>query len=277
MGCPCHQPAATTKMGKMLTGLSTINPNLPMPGDETVTPQELAAMLHGREYPNDVTKEVAMLAKENDLVIVHGGSDDIMYFAGAMAEEIGAYNGHTAHIDVQGAVPEFADLCLDQDEEGLRRYFASAGARREIDAVWDEDDISWQYRTTIPHVTFDIMEDEEVYCRGIVFAVKDCDMRNAALERAETAEAALHRLNSGKDLQDLMQINNDLLARVAKADAALERVRAYIEATIDCPHGPRDADYWNGYAQALRYVCGAAGFTIIPAIPASPLRVEFPA
>lgn len=138
-----------------------------------MTPQELADILQGREYPNDVTKEIAMLAKENGLVIVHGGSDDIMYFAGSMAEEIGAYNGHTAHIDVRGIVPEFADLCRDEDEDGLRRYFASEGKCREINAVWGEDDISWQYKTSIPHVTFDIMEDGEVYCRGIVFALED--------------------------------------------------------------------------------------------------------
>ena len=33
--------------------------------------------------------------------------------------------------------------------------------------------VSWSYLTDIPHKTFDIMEDGEIYCRGIVFSLDD--------------------------------------------------------------------------------------------------------
>jgi hypothetical protein len=39
--------------------------------------------------------------------------------------------------------------------------------------VWGKDDTSWSYETDIPHATFDVLEDGEVYCRGIVFALAD--------------------------------------------------------------------------------------------------------
>jgi hypothetical protein len=38
-----------------------------------------------------------------------------------------------------------------------------------IDAVWCEGEYSWTYKTNIPHATFDIWEDGEKYCKGIVF------------------------------------------------------------------------------------------------------------
>ena len=40
-------------------------------------------------------------------------------------------------------------------------------------AVWGEEGYSWTYETAIPHATFEILEDEEKYCRGIVFDIKD--------------------------------------------------------------------------------------------------------
>jgi len=45
---------------------------------------------------------------------------------------------------------------------------------RAVDALWaKEDGYSWTYRTDIPHATFEIVEDGEPYCRGIVIDVAD--------------------------------------------------------------------------------------------------------
>jgi hypothetical protein len=46
---------------------------------------------------------------------------------------------------------------------------------QKIKAVWDPEDIdaSWKIETEIPHETFDIMEDGELFCRGVVFHVDD--------------------------------------------------------------------------------------------------------
>lgn len=43
----------------------------------------------------------------------------------------------------------------------------------KITAIWDNYGYSWTYKTTIPHETFEIMEGEQKYCRGIVFSTDD--------------------------------------------------------------------------------------------------------
>ena len=45
--------------------------------------KELAQKLHGRTYGNITTQDAAE-AKDNDLVIVFGASDDLMEFRGAI-------------------------------------------------------------------------------------------------------------------------------------------------------------------------------------------------
>ena len=44
-----------------------------------------------------------------------------------------------------------------------------------ITAVWcdPESGASWSYKTDIPHETFNIYEDGELFCIGIVFSIDD--------------------------------------------------------------------------------------------------------
>ena len=43
---------------------------------------------------------------------------------------------------------------------------------REIEAVWcAPGKPTWSYETDIPHATFNICEDGELYCEGIVFSI----------------------------------------------------------------------------------------------------------
>lgn len=129
--------------------------------------QEMAAALNGREYRNETTKADELAAEENGLVIVFGASDDLMEFRGAVNDEIGAWEGAIAYFTTTGLL---VNDCNDEDCP----YFAKLqeGAAT-VDAKWDADGYSWVYETAIPHATFDILEDGEKYCRGIVFALKD--------------------------------------------------------------------------------------------------------
>ena len=53
-------------------------------------------------------------------------------------------------------------------------YTDKADKCARLEAVWcDGDEYSWTYKTDIPHATFDVMEDGEKFCRGIVFSVND--------------------------------------------------------------------------------------------------------
>lgn len=133
--------------------------------------QELAAKLNGREYTQEITKAEEQEAKASGLVVVFGASDDLMEFRGAINDEIGAYEGAIAPITPTGL------LTNDCDDEDCPYFAALKGRAAVIDALWDEDGYSWIYKTIIPHATFDILEDGERYCRGIVFALADIPAR----------------------------------------------------------------------------------------------------
>lgn len=124
--------------------------------------KEFAEKLNGRQYLNELTKELETYAKENGIVVVFGQSDDLMEFEGAMREEFGCYDGR------QFAIDDFGNVY--GEENGI-----IPAHRHYLNAIWcpKGTDYSWAYETNIPHETFDIMEDDEPYCKGIVFYRKD--------------------------------------------------------------------------------------------------------
>ena len=135
--------------------------------------KELAAQLTGREYPLRLSEELVSAAKAAGLVIVYGASDDLMEFDGAIYDEVGA--PITVRINVAGIIPDF-DQILDRGDtdikEQLKDYFKREGGGKEITALWcAEPGYSWTYKTDIPHETFEVVEDDEPYCRGIVFSM----------------------------------------------------------------------------------------------------------
>jgi hypothetical protein len=131
-----------------------------------MTPLELAGLINGREYRQEITKEEEVRAKADGLVIVFGESDDLMEFRGAIYDELGVYNGGTAHIDIDG-------LLSNQCEENCP-YFAKLKARAAtIKAVFGVGGLNWSYETAVPHETFLVMEEGAAFCRGIVFRLVD--------------------------------------------------------------------------------------------------------
>lgn len=143
-----------------------------------MTAQELAALLHGRQYERTVATFFEVdCAKRDGLVIVYGASDDLMEFEGAIYDEVGA----------PGVIRVCGDGLLNpwpkdrgeepMDEEDAQRYFRrKAAGFKEVEAVWCPEGMpntSWLIKTDIPHATFDLIEDGDVFCRGIVFALAD--------------------------------------------------------------------------------------------------------
>lgn len=116
-----------------------------------------AEMLKGMIYGDEPKKEIIEFAKENNLVIVYGASDDLTEFRGAIDDEQGAYEGKKHFLD--------ADHTEVLEEEAL-----GEGAPY-IDAIWspkEMPDTSFLIMSNLPCVHFDIMEDDELYCRGAV-------------------------------------------------------------------------------------------------------------
>lgn len=134
----------------------------------------LAGQLNGAEYGNEITKDQERYAKENGLLVMFGYSDDNVELRGAINEEIGA---------TFGGVVEFYGLELfNRDEcecnckysQKALEMFENRG--KSIKAMFGEDaedEYSWTFVAPFHVETFDVMEDGEKFCRGIVFPIRE--------------------------------------------------------------------------------------------------------
>lgn len=137
-----------------------------------MTKEELAARLNGREYCEEITESEESLAEKSGLLVVFGASDDLIELRGAICDEAYCYDGGTVRIKNGN----FMESPNRDERETLKKYGVLEQAMSggfTIDAIWDEDGWSWQYRTSVPHATFEIFDDGEMYCRGIVIDMKE--------------------------------------------------------------------------------------------------------
>lgn len=136
-----------------------------------MTKFELAAQLNGREYREEITPEEEKLAKDAGLVVIFGASDDLCEFRGAIDEEVGANNGVVIRLTKNGPLHEI----YRDDKEILEKYGLLAVAEKRFDEApkihvqWaPTGSYSWVIETHLPRATFDILEDGQPYCQGIV-------------------------------------------------------------------------------------------------------------
>lgn len=135
-----------------------------------MTTKELAKTLNGRNYGSEITSEEAQAAKGAGIVVAYGYSNDNVEFRGAIDDEVGAWNGTTVYLTKTGLLDTPTDDCLEYDCPYLRAVLSSA---RKIKAVYGKGVASWTFVTGIPHETFNIYEDGELFCVGIVFSMED--------------------------------------------------------------------------------------------------------
>jgi hypothetical protein len=145
-----------------------------------MTPHELALILDNRQYREEMTKEEEAMAKENGLVVMFGYSDDNAEFRGAIHDEVGAWVDETFGVDKKGRIltmPDKLSIEITDGEigqtytvlhEAYQQYFATHA--KEIEVSRPD---GWRFETEIPHSKFSVMEDEEFYWEGIVFALAD--------------------------------------------------------------------------------------------------------
>lgn len=201
-----------------------------------ITAKELAARLNGREYGSEVNAQDNIDAKESGLIVVYGYSDDNVEIEGAIREEIGAYEGTTFVLAESG--PLSANLQSeirnmdDMPEDAFLREVAAkiTGHQhgKKVKAIWSEGDYAWQFETDIPHQTFDIMDDGDKFCRGMVISLNDLKAPapvdiQALVERAERAE-----LIASSMIESLKLTPNSVLV-VKTADIMPEHAQHVIE------------------------------------------------
>lgn len=147
-----------------------------------MTPTEFAARINGRQYRKELTAEEERLAKSLGLVVIYGASDDLLEFDGAISEELGADDGTEARVGKYGVLESFESLhSRTDDEQQYEDYFRrKASGFAIVKAVWcptkdeaSEPWASWAIETEVPHATFDVMDDGELFCRGVVLRLSD--------------------------------------------------------------------------------------------------------
>lgn len=138
-----------------------------------MTAKQLAARLDGNEYGEEIYGIEEKEAESNGLVVVFGYSDDCVEFRGAINDELGCFGGAEIPLTRNGILQ--APRCDGYDMTDCCPYYEKEKAKaKKIIVKWnDGDGPAWTYETDIPHYTFDVYEDGEVFCRGIVFDMID--------------------------------------------------------------------------------------------------------
>lgn len=136
-----------------------------------MTKEHLASLLNGRQYMDEIERQEEADAKKHGLVVVFGYSDDNVEFRGVFNDEFGCYGGGTFYLRKTGIVKDPSQGECKHCAERFERECESAA---RLEAVWGGgDDFAWTYKTDIPHATFEIMDDLEKLCLGIVFSIND--------------------------------------------------------------------------------------------------------
>jgi hypothetical protein len=131
-----------------------------------MTIKEIAAKFDGREYGAEITRDEEKFLKENGIVMMFGASDDLVELRGAINDEFDAYEGTTVYF-AKGGILE--NECNDKDCTYFGEQLKQA---KTVKAVWSDDGgYPWSFDTEIPHETFEIFEDGDKYCRGILFDI----------------------------------------------------------------------------------------------------------
>jgi hypothetical protein len=127
----------------------------------------LAALLNGRQYRNELSREEKAAAKAAGLVVVTGYSDDGVSFFGAIDDEAGAGNGTQIRLTNKGLLVSQCD-CSDCP------YFKKLQAQASsITVRCGVEGFDWSFETAIPHVTFDVVDEDNGFARAIVFSLAD--------------------------------------------------------------------------------------------------------
>ena len=135
--------------------------------DRDIILKEFAKSLDGGEYDDFPIKEQCREAKEKHIMIIYGASDDLCEMAGAVRDEFGCFNGAELFVNSKGFLQS---ECKDEYCPYFASYLRETGTK--IKVIWGGEP-TWRYETEITHEKFNIYEDGEVFCEGIVFYADD--------------------------------------------------------------------------------------------------------
>ena len=131
--------------------------------------EQVAEMLNGRQYHEEIPTELKDHVDFKKFVIIFGASDDIASIEGVVRDEYGCFDGGKFYFDAIGLVEIEEDFYEQGNSVNVDHLL-------EVSSKWCESDTySWTYETEVPHASFDILEDDSKYCRGIVFDASELE------------------------------------------------------------------------------------------------------
>jgi hypothetical protein len=150
--------------------------------------KQLARFLNGREIGEEISKEEEAAAKRDNLVVVFGYSDDGVEFRGAIHDETSAWEGR--------GIAVFNGNLVDQDSremDGDKQVFEKYGVKFPspdfvVKVVWSPKDLDASWSITVQGAEghhFDIFEDGDLYCRGVVFVMPEVSKSRLEIPQLE--------------------------------------------------------------------------------------------
>lgn len=104
-------------------------------------------------------------AKLNGYIIMYGYSDDLVEVDGALHAELDAYAPIQVYVNKINVTTQ--PVCTSDGK--------CHTINAEYSAPTKTNPSLWKFTTDIPHVTFDIMEGRELFCRGIIFDLNNLE------------------------------------------------------------------------------------------------------
>lgn len=140
--------------------------------------KQIQELCNGIEYSRDIPKEAKELAKENGIVVIVGGSDDLMYAYGADSY-LTDYCEHSEGWDGCDLAKHASDKKLRKESKqlGLKIFWCGKIEKtgETIDGYNTRESGGFSYKVAddIEHLTFKVLEENDVYCTGIIIKLPD--------------------------------------------------------------------------------------------------------
>ena len=142
---------------------------------------QIKSICDGIEYTRHIPKEAEELAKNNGIIVIVGGSDDLMYAYGA--------ESYLTSECEHGEGWDGCDLAKHASEKQLRKEAKQLGLKifwcgsidktGEVIEGYNTNEsgaFSYKVADNIEHLTFKVMEDmkgSDVYCTGIIIKLPE--------------------------------------------------------------------------------------------------------
>ena len=140
--------------------------------------QQLAELLNNRQYRNEIEDDEIQVAKENNLLVVFGHSDDNVELRGAIYEEYSVGNtiliaGKNDTILIETGTD---DLYGFDDFDGVYKRFNDLGCVQVSDCDEEPENYitseygmnGWEFTTDLPYSEFEIYDGEDLHGKGLV-------------------------------------------------------------------------------------------------------------